>query len=115
MGKSTIAKSEIRDKTVKDASEYAKKIAGQLKDKGADAIPQFSRRGYPALILADDELWIDLEKEPIANMALSPEESEVLQSARRSEHAFPLFINGRAGSGKSLGFPIWLWYFYPSE
>ena len=89
------------DKTVKDASEYAKKIAGQLKDKGADAIPQFSRRGYPALILADDELWIDLEKEPIANMALSPEESEVLQSARRSEHAFPLFINGRAGSGKS--------------
>ena len=26
-------------------------------------------------VLADDELWIDLEKEPVANMALSPEES----------------------------------------
>ena len=51
--------------------------------------------------LADDELWIDLEREPIANIALSPEESEVLESARRSLHPFPLFINGRAGSGKS--------------
>ena len=89
------------DKTVEHASECANEIAGKLEDKGADAIPPLSRRAYPALILADDELWIDLEKEPVANMALSPEESEVLQSSRRSEHAFPLFINGRAGSGKS--------------
>ena len=89
------------DKTAEHAKECAKKIAKELEDKGADAIRQFSRRAYPSLILADDELWIDLEKEPVANMALSPEESEVLQSARRSEHAFPLFVNGRAGSGKS--------------
>ena len=89
------------DKTFDHARVCAKRIAGELKDKGPDAFAQFSRRSYPALILADDELWIDLEKEPIANMALSPEESKVLQSARRSKHAFPLFINGRAGSGKS--------------
>jgi tetratricopeptide (TPR) repeat protein len=83
------------------AETFSRRLAEQLAGKDGSTILRASRRAYPALILADDELWIDLEQESEANMALSPEESEVLESARRSESPFPLFINGRAGSGKS--------------
>ncbi len=76
-------------------------ITEKLDAADGHEVLRYSRRAYPAIILADDELWIDLEQEPVANMALSPEESEVLESARRAENPFPLFINGRAGSGKS--------------
>ncbi len=79
----------------------AKETAGRFENASDEAILKECRRAYPALILADDELWIDLEREPVANMALSPEETRVLQSARSGNHPFPLFINGRAGSGKS--------------
>src|SRR5262249_5191277 len=89
------------EETVNQAMELAYSYKERLKDKDATVVLQASRRAYPAIILADDDLWIGLEKEPLANMALSPEESEVLESARRSDGAFPLFINGRAGSGKS--------------
>lgn len=76
-------------------------LGTKLEAGDALTILRTSRKVYPTLILADEELWLQLEKEQVANMALSPEESEVLQSARASEHQFPLFINGRAGSGKS--------------
>ena len=89
------------DSTQHEAEVLSREIANQLDGKDDEALLQASRRAYPALILADDELWIDLESEPVANMALSPEESQVLESARGAEHPFPLFINGRAGSGKS--------------
>lgn len=91
----------VTDASVDKSEALAKRIAEELNGKAATDVLRASRRAYPAIILADDELWIDLEKEPVANMALSPEESEVLESARKSEHPFPLFINGRAGSGKS--------------
>jgi len=74
-------------------------IAGALDSGGDERLMQESRRAYPAIVMADECLWLDLEQEPVANMALSPEESGVLDSARRTP--FPLFINGRAGSGKS--------------
>lgn len=83
------------------AENLAHKVAEQLSSGSSDDVLRASRRAYPAIILADDELWIDLENEPVANMALSPEESAVLESARGPDHPFPLFINGRAGSGKS--------------
>lgn len=89
------------EETTDQAEAWAKSYEERLENKDATAVLQASRRAYPALILADEDLWIELEKEPLANMALSPEETEVLESARRSEGAFPLFINGRAGSGKS--------------
>jgi tetratricopeptide (TPR) repeat protein len=89
------------EETAVQAKAMADAYSEKLKNKDATAVLQASRRAYPAIILADDELWIELEKEPLANMALSPEESEVLESARHSDGAFPLFINGRAGSGKS--------------
>ncbi len=83
--------------------ELAERVALRLGGERAtdDAVLRESRRAYPALLLADDDLWIQTQKETVAWMALSPEESEVLDKARRSDHPFPLFINGRAGSGKS--------------
>src|SRR3990167_1570593 len=58
------------------------------------------RRSYPHLVLFDDDLWRQIQKETEGNLALSPEEADILAMAR-SMGAFPLFINGRAGSGKS--------------
>jgi len=80
-------------------SRYEKVLYGD--GLSLETILQSSRRAYPALILADGDLWMDLEKEEQANMALSPEETKLLDAARRSEGGFPLFINGRAGSGKT--------------
>jgi hypothetical protein len=62
---------------------------------------QASRRAYPTLLLADYDLWAELQKDTQANLALSPEETTLLDTARRAEGGFPLFINGRAGSGKT--------------
>lgn len=66
-----------------------------------DSIIKISNRAYPITVLENEDMWIALENEPVANMALSPEESQVLQSSRGASRRFPLFINGRAGSGKS--------------
>lgn len=84
-----------------EAEACARKVDAELAGQDPVAILRTSRRAYPSMVLTDEELWIDLELEPLANFALSPEESEVLESARRTENPFPLFINGRAGSGKS--------------
>ncbi|MDR1817084.1 MAG: hypothetical protein LBR07_02680 [Puniceicoccales bacterium] len=75
---------------------YHKKI----EEGGRDRIIRLARRAYPDSTFADEETFARIERETVANMALSPEESEVLQSARAAD-GFPLFINGRAGSGKS--------------
>lgn len=64
-------------------------------------ILRWSARSYPALILADDNLWFDIQKDKEANLSLSPEETNVLESAHHADLGFPVFINGRAGSGKS--------------
>lgn len=65
-------------------------------------------RSYPALITLDRDAWLTIQKDEEANLALSPEEADLLESIRfphRSEShnasRYPLFINGRAGSGKS--------------
>lgn len=65
---------------------------------------RMSRKSYPALLLADVDFWISIQKNQEFNLALSPEESDLLKSAVNSDNeseGFPLFINGRAGSGKS--------------
>jgi hypothetical protein len=91
----------VTDANADEAKNFAENIRTQLEGKDTMTVLRFSRRAYPAIVLADDDLWIDLESETVANMALSPEESEVLESARGTDNPFPLFINGRAGSGKS--------------
>lgn len=63
-----------------------------------------ARRAYPAYICIDSDMWFDVQNESRANLALSPEEENLLERiAGRgvSQQLFPLFINGSAGSGKS--------------
>jgi hypothetical protein len=92
----------ITDTTADAAEQIANRYRENLTiENNVTHIIRASRRAYPAYMLVDEETWVEIEKEPVANMALSPEESEVLMSARRPEGAFPIFVNGRAGSGKS--------------
>jgi hypothetical protein len=63
-------------------------------------IARLARRSYPNYLLADPDIWFEIEKDPQSNFALSGEEIDVLKSINEP-NPFPLFINGRAGSGKS--------------
>lgn len=60
-------------------------------------------RAYPDFILYDREIWESTQASIDANLALSPEESSVLTDVLdpTTLGGFPLFINGRPGSGKS--------------
>jgi len=71
--------------------------------KSREFILKYCRRSYPAYILADEQMWKAIEKNDVGNIALSPEESNILEEVTRrsSDKIFPLFINGRPGSGKS--------------
>jgi len=76
----------------------------ELSDEAtSDEIDKSCRRKYPDYILADLSLWMNIQKDKAGNLALSPEESSVLNSVHKMNNPtpFPLFINGRAGSGKS--------------
>ena len=78
--------------------------AGRLQDAGAEQVLRHCRRSYPSIVCFDEDLWITVERDSQANMALSPEEAEILRMANSLDPqtpTFPLFINGRAGSGKS--------------
>ena len=69
-----------------------------------EALARFASRAYPGYVLCDERIWMAIEEEEEANLALSPEEEQVLRSVSAPENGgggFPLFINGRAGSGKS--------------
>jgi hypothetical protein len=64
----------------------------------------FARRSYPSYLLADEQSWLAIERGKEANLALSAEEELILKSvstAAPGNGSLPLFINGRAGSGKS--------------
>ena len=84
----------------------------QANDHVADqVIREEGLRSYPSIVTADKELWLDIQNSKDANLSLSPEEMDVLNSvlspsvgsANNSdqEAMYPLFINGRPGSGKS--------------
>lgn len=76
-------------------------LAGQL---SLNDLTPFARRSYPAYLLADEQSWLAIEKGKEANLALSAEEEQILKSVSTSipgHGSLPLFINGRAGSGKS--------------
>ena len=63
-----------------------------------------SRRAYPEIITYDEDIWMRVEKSAEANLALSPEEGAILKSVMTPSSdvpRYPLFINGRPGSGKS--------------
>lgn len=73
----------------------------QLKDVLAvpsyDALAQVSRRAYPLDMLSDKDRWKDMEVAKDSNLILSDEEIRLVSS----KLDFPLFVTGRAGSGKS--------------
>lgn len=68
-------------------------------------LARLAGRAYPYLMVLEQDLWLRIEKDEESNLALSPEEAELLESIRRPDGpdaiGLPLFINGRAGSGKS--------------
>ncbi len=71
----------------------------------AHELSRVAGRSYPYLMVLDQGAWLAIQKDEEANLALSPEEAELLESVRKTgaegELGYPLFINGRAGSGKS--------------
>lgn len=86
--------------------QYSSLLNSSSKDIKDRDILKHSARSYPNEVLLDDDFWLEVERDEEANLALSSEESELLQSVHNFEpndqaKGFPLFINGRAGSGKS--------------
>lgn len=55
-------------------------------------------RGYPFTFLGTKDEWRRMEKESKSNLVLTEEQVQVVAS---NEPNYPLFISGRAGSGKS--------------
>ncbi len=89
-----------------DEELLSRSMSWSTKLSGADSehVLRHSRRSYPSIICCDDDMWIAVEKDSQANLALSFEEADILRASNLqdvSRAAFPLFINGRAGSGKS--------------
>lgn len=59
-------------------------------------LARYARRSYPDYLVCDEDIWLEIERESGTNWALSAEEEQILNSCPP-----PLFINGRAGSGKT--------------
>ena len=66
----------------------------------ADRLRPFADRCYPDYMVADPDVWFNIECHEEGNLALSPEQQGFLLGAFGSG-GMPVFINGRAGSGKS--------------
>ena len=89
-----------------DEEELRKKYSNLLAPNMPDieSLIRYSRRAYPTIIVYDEDTWKLVEKGDEANLALSPEEEFILESVMTSvseDAKYPLFINGRPGSGKS--------------
>lgn len=83
--------------------EFSKVISNLDGDKlTLEELSRISYRAYPYYVLAEESTWRDIEQDLQTNLALSTEEEEILNSISSPENPnFPVFINGRAGSGKS--------------
>ena len=69
-----------------------------------DELAPLASRSYPYYVLEDDRSWLAIEREEGSNLSLSTEEERILRSVSNpvlGSSALPVFINGRAGSGKS--------------
>lgn len=99
------------------AAEIKEKVDAKTKEivdtvsPAKEQVLRISNRLYPELVVLSYDLWAQLQDDEDSNLALSPEEEDVRRSVRISEDSarkwsdrsagFPLFINGRAGSGKT--------------
>jgi len=69
-----------------------------------DELTPFARRSYPSYLITDQQSWLAIEQGAEVNLALSAEEEAILNSVSsplQTQNCLPLFLNGRAGSGKS--------------
>lgn len=82
--------------TIDEINEIKSKI--ETKGTDIDKLKNICVRAYPYTVLEDDDLWRDVEKDINSNFILSDEEIEIVSN---SNIEYPLFISGRAGSGKS--------------
>lgn len=87
-------------------SRYAQVLGAQDGTIANEELLKISGRSYPMLIFAHDEsAWKAIQKNTEGNLAMSPEETFILNAIQYSDdmarRAYPLFINGRPGSGKS--------------
>ena len=68
-------------------------------------LSRLAARSYPLLIALDLDAWLAIQNDDESNLALSPEEARIIGSIQTAgadtDLAYPLFINGLAGSGKS--------------
>lgn len=72
----------------------------------------YTKRSYPAYILLEEDFWLKIQNGDRVNLALSQEEKEFLHTVS-TEKSLPLFLNGRAGSGKStMLFYLFAYYCY---
>lgn len=71
------------------------------KAPSADELRPHAARCYPEDILVAPEHWLKMEENEEGNLALSPEQESCI-SRIFSPKGLPIFVGGRAGSGKSL-------------
>ncbi len=64
--------------------------------------PHYARRVYSSLLWLDRVKWQATVYNAYANVMCSPEEQDIFFKIETDGQTFPLFINGRAGSGKSF-------------
>lgn len=108
-----------RIETVEDeAKAFKSKYESVFEPFDKNVVLKHISRSYPESVVQnekDPSLWENIETEKSNNMALSPEELDILSSVLNSDsRKYPLFINGRAGSGKStiLQFLFTSYYFH---
>ncbi|WP_171815451.1 3'-5' exonuclease [Stanieria cyanosphaera] len=65
-----------------------------------ETLTNLAKRTYPSYLLAVPEMWLAIQQGNGVNLALSAEEKAILHSVSTTK-TLPLFLNGRAGSGKS--------------
>ena len=95
---------EIKETVQKIALSSPGKASIFSKGISLEELTPLARKSYPDYLLADEDCWFAIEKEEESNLALSAEEMRLLESVSSREadrSSLPIFINGRAGSGKS--------------
>ncbi len=95
----------FRPAPVEEAEEYARKIEESVLGKEPETKVEAARlvkaeRGYPWDVVKNEEHWEAVSRGEKANIVLSEEEEEVFEQLK-AEGGRPVFLHGRAGSGKS--------------
>ena len=86
----------------KDEDWILSKILKRREDKNysdlkSEPVPTDFQRGYPYDFLKDKDVWREMERDKKSNMVLSQQQVDIVSG----DIQYPLFLTGRAGSGKS--------------